>query len=144
MGQAHLDALTVSHVTGGTLCNEGSIWWFADAAGVKEHDVATVRYQIEIDDEQMADLEALRTLGGLRTKKDLVNTALTLLKWAAKRKAQGWSIVCVSETGAEMELDMPFLDAVATNSPEPKPATPVHAATRLKRPSSMRIAERVG
>lgn len=101
--------------------------------------MSTVRYQIEIDEEQMAELEELRILGGLRTKKDLWNTALTLLKWAAKRKAQGCSIVCVTERGLEMELEMPFLDAVATNSQESQPALPASASAGSRR--SVRIAD---
>jgi hypothetical protein len=98
--------------------------------GAKEHDVATVRYQIEIDTEQMAELEDLRMMGELRTKKELWNTALTLLKWAAKRKAQGWSIVCVNERGLETELEMPFLEAVVRNARESQRAESASTAPR--------------
>jgi Arc/MetJ family transcription regulator len=38
------------------------------------------RVQFELDDDQIAELEELRELGGLRTKKDLLNNAITLLK----------------------------------------------------------------
>jgi hypothetical protein len=103
--------------------------------------VATVRYQIELDEEQMAELERLRVLGGLRTKKDLWNTALTLLKWAATRKSEGWSIVCVNDRGTEKELSMPYLDAVAANSQEPQTELSAPHPIGEGRHSSMRIAD---
>jgi hypothetical protein len=100
----------------------------------------TVRFQVEIDEDQMAELENLRLLGGLRTKKDLLNNALTLLKWAARKKATGCSIVCVSSTGSEVELEMPFLDAIAAGFADQSGARPT---SRRGRPTPVDIA-RVG
>ncbi len=73
-----------------------------------------VRLQIEIDQDQMKELERLQKLGGLRTKKDLFNNALTLLKWAARERGRGASIVSVDEKARlHKELEMPFLEDVA-------------------------------
>lgn len=80
----------------------------------------TVRFQIELAQAKMKELERLRELGGMRTKKELFNTALTILKWAAQRRAQGYSIGSTNQRGESFrELDMPFLEAVAA-APEPE------------------------
>ena len=74
----------------------------------------TVRLQVEMDKEQMEDLEELLKLGGLRTKRDLLNNALTLLKWAAREKAKGNSLCSVDPNGhLHKELELPFLETVA-------------------------------
>jgi len=79
--------------------------------------MAIVRLQVEIESDQMQELERLGELGGLRTKKDLVNNAFTLLRWAAKQKAEGCAIVSVNDdNGNSKELQMPFLEEVAANS----------------------------
>lgn len=72
-----------------------------------------VRLQVEMDQEQMAELEELLKLGGLKTKKDLLNNALTLLKWAAREKAKGNAICSINEQEhMRKELEMPFLENV--------------------------------
>ena len=74
----------------------------------------TVRLQVEMDKEHMEDLEELLKLGGLRTKRDLLNNALTLLKWAAREKAKGNSLCSVDPSGRlHKELELPFLEMVA-------------------------------
>jgi hypothetical protein len=73
----------------------------------------TVRLQVEMDQEQMAELEQLLQLGGLKTKKELFNNALTLLKWAAREKAKGNAICSINEQDhMRKELEMPFLENV--------------------------------
>jgi hypothetical protein len=75
-----------------------------------------IRLQVEIDFENMEELEELQELGGARTKKDLWNNAITLLKWAAREQARGASIVSVNEAeGTYKELELPFLQTYATN-----------------------------
>lgn len=76
----------------------------------------TIRLQFEIDEDWLQVLEELRRLGGLRTKKDLLNNALTLLRWAVKQRLNGRAIVSVSPDGAERELEMPYLEAVAASA----------------------------
>jgi hypothetical protein len=73
-----------------------------------------IRLQIEIDEAQMKELERLAELSGVRTKKDLLNNALTLLKWAARQRMQGYTIQSVSQSeGTVKELEMPLLETLA-------------------------------
>lgn len=76
----------------------------------------TVRLQVEMDKEHMEEFEELLKLGGLRTKRDLLNNALTLLKWAAREKAKGNSICSVGSDGQlQKELELPLLEAIAVS-----------------------------
>src|SRR3712207_1548361 len=92
-----------------------------------------IRLQVEIEPEHMEELEELQVLGGLRTKKDLWNNAITLLKWAAREEARGASICSINEEeGTFKELELPFLQTYASNvrrklrrdnpDPDPRPA----------------------
>lgn len=55
--------------------------------------------------------------GGLRTNKELLNNALTLLKWAARERSRGRTIASVNEqTGNYNELDMTFLETAASEA----------------------------
>lgn len=74
------------------------------------------RLQVEIPKDQMNELERLQTLGGIRTKKDLLNTAFTLLQWAAREKIRGRSICSIDEiNGTYKELGLPFLENIASS-----------------------------
>jgi hypothetical protein len=74
----------------------------------------TIRLQIEIERHVMDELEDLCKLGGLKTKRDLLNNAMTLLKWAAREKSKGHSICSASPDGRiQKELELPFLESVA-------------------------------
>lgn len=76
-----------------------------------------IRFQIELDRAQMEDLDRLAMEAGLRTKKELLNNALTLLKWAARQKAAGHSILSLSHPGNVLrELEMPFLESIAATA----------------------------
>jgi hypothetical protein len=71
------------------------------------------RFQVEIDQAEMDELERLQQLGGLRTKRELLNTAMTLLKWAARERGRGCAIVSVDDRKGQLkELEMPFLEAI--------------------------------
>ena len=56
-----------------------------------------IRFQFEIDQEHMNELESLMKLGGLKTKKELLNNALTLLKWVVKQTGRGSTIAAMDE-----------------------------------------------
>lgn len=75
-----------------------------------------VRFQFEIEKERLEELEWLAGMGELKTKKDLLNNAITLLKWAVRQRINGRAIASVDEEGNERELEMPFLEAVAANA----------------------------
>jgi hypothetical protein len=81
--------------------------------------MSLVRLQIEVDEHLMAELDRLGKLGGLRTRKDLMNNAFTLLKWAVRQRVEGHAIASVNEReGVYKELEMPFLDHVSTSTQE--------------------------
>ena len=90
-----------------------------------------IRLQVEMTQDQMNELNRLQELGGLRTKKDLLNNAVTLLKWAVKEKSRGCAIVSVNEQdGVYKELEMPFLESAAAHAAHstPDPVMPNHEA----------------
>jgi hypothetical protein len=100
-----------------------------------------VRLQVEIDEKDLQELERLRELGGLRTKKELWDNAFTLLKWAAKAKASGASIFSVKEDEASYkELEMPFLERLVTKTHDQTPASP----SIVKIPSGKAVAAKAG
>ena len=71
------------------------------------------KLQVELNMEQLAGLNELQDAGGLRTKKELLDNALTLLKWAVRQKRQGHLIISMNpETGAVRELEVPYLERV--------------------------------
>jgi hypothetical protein len=75
--------------------------------------MATVRLQIDLDEGQMRDLEQMMAEGRVRTKKDLFNAALTLLRWAMKERKAGKVIASVDEKrDSYKELEMPVLSEV--------------------------------
>lgn len=75
--------------------------------------MATVRLQIEMDENRMKELEFLMQECGIRTKKDLINNALTLFKWVVNKRKSGHEIAAVnSESNRHIEFDMPALSAV--------------------------------
>ena len=68
------------------------------------------RVQFELSDERAKDLEELMRRSGIRTKKDLLNNALTLLEWAIEEKKAGRSIASIDEKEKKYkELVMPVL-----------------------------------
>ena len=81
-----------------------------------------VRLQIEVESSQLEELEGLAEIGGARTKRELFNNALTLLKWAVAQKQRGLLIVAENPfTGASRELQMPFLENVAASARRGQP-----------------------
>ena len=73
----------------------------------------TIRLQFEVEEDALREIEQLQELGGLRTRKDLLNNALTLLQWAVRQRSKGRTILSEGEDGSQRELEMPFLEAVA-------------------------------
>jgi hypothetical protein len=73
----------------------------------------TIKIQLELPESRVTELEELMSRANITTRKDLFNTALTLLDWAVREKAAGRSIASVDERQRKYrELDMPFLSAV--------------------------------
>lgn len=76
----------------------------------------TYKLQVELNQNQLDALNELQDAGGLRTKKELLDNALTLLKWAVRQKREGNLIVSMNAaTGGIRELQLPYLEAVREN-----------------------------
>jgi hypothetical protein len=85
----------------------------ATARAVFEGNVMVVRLQVELDREKNEELEAMMREGNVRTKKDLINSALTLLKWAMNERKEGRIIASVDEEkDTYKQLVMPILEVV--------------------------------
>ncbi|MEE9275081.1 MAG: hypothetical protein V3V62_07220 [bacterium] len=68
------------------------------------------RVQIDLDDRKMEELEMLLKDTGVRTRTELFNYALSLLKWAVKETKNGRQIMSIDEKGnTAKELVMPVL-----------------------------------
>lgn len=102
------------------------------------------RLQVDILQTQLEELEKLQKLGGLRSKRELWDTAFTLLKWAAKKKAQGSSVGSVNADGVYTELEMPFLEhyAAGVNTEQPDEKDQADAATSVRGTRNIRLAQR--
>ncbi len=72
-----------------------------------------VRLQLEMDESRLKVIEKLMQLTDLHTKKEFINNALTLFKWAIEERQHGRQIASVDAAGqAYRELRMPALDTV--------------------------------
>lgn len=71
----------------------------------------SVKFQIEFSEAQIENLDKLQAVGGLSTRKELINNALSLLQWAVKEVSEGRIIASVDEKGGRYkEITLPVLD----------------------------------
>jgi len=73
-----------------------------------------VRIQLDLPEDQVAELDKLMEETRLTTRKDLFNNALTLFAWAVKAKKAGRVIASVDENQHIRELVMPSLESIAS------------------------------
>lgn len=67
---------------------------------------------ITIPDERLRELDAMRERLGIKTLRELLNNALTVLEWAVEQSARGREIASVNAEGESYQpLDMPILSA---------------------------------
>lgn len=72
-----------------------------------------VRIQIELPEEKVQALEKLMKEVGIKTKKDLLNNALTFLEWAIQEVREGNSIAAVNEKENKIkEIVMPIFKSI--------------------------------
>jgi len=75
-----------------------------------------VRIQLDLPDEQVAELDERMAETKLRTRKDFFNNALTLFDWAIKQKKAGRVIAAIDESqDIVKELLMPALENVSVS-----------------------------
>jgi len=71
------------------------------------------RIQIELSEEEVAQIDQLMMLTGIRTRKEYFNNALTLMEWAINEKRVGHGIASIEDsTQSFRELVMPALQKV--------------------------------
>ena len=82
-----------------------------DRVGLRHGKERTMkRIQFELSEEYLDELEEMMRLTGIRTKKELVNNALSFLQWAINEKREGKVIASVDEKEDKYkEIIMPFI-----------------------------------
>jgi hypothetical protein len=74
------------------------------------------RLTIDLSESKQKEVNLLRDVGEVGTIKELVNYALTLLKWAMIERSKNHRICSVREEGGEtfmIEIEMPILAAAS-------------------------------
>ena len=72
-----------------------------------------IRLQFEMPEEKLKELDQLVAATGASTRKEYVNHALTLFKWAVKEIREGKTIASIDEDESVTELVMPLLQNAA-------------------------------
>lgn len=73
-----------------------------------------MRLQFEMTDNQVAELDRLTEELQLKTRKDMLDTAVTLLKWAIRERKRGRIIASLDEQQERYaEVQLPALENVA-------------------------------
>lgn len=71
------------------------------------------RFQLDISEEDLQEIEAMMEKTGVSTKKEFINNAVTLLNWAIRQREQGNSIAAIDEAAdIYRDLEMPILSKV--------------------------------
>jgi metal-responsive CopG/Arc/MetJ family transcriptional regulator len=90
-----------------------------------------VRIQLDLPDEQVAELDERMAETKLRTRKDFFNNALTLFDWAIKQKKAGRTIAAIDESqDIVKELLMPALENVTVSAAQEETVGPRSGSAR--------------
>lgn len=66
------------------------------------------RIQFEVEEDKLKEIEELQEAIGARTRTDLFNYALTLLKWALEEEEKGRIIASIDEeAGKYKQIEIP-------------------------------------
>lgn len=77
------------------------------------------RFQIDLTEDELRSIDRLGALAGLRTKKEVVLNAITLLRWAAREIMYGRMVGSINrETGAVKEVELPALSIISEKAIE--------------------------
>jgi len=70
----------------------------------------TKRFQLDLTEQEHAEMERLANLAGIKTKREFVSNALTLFRWAAAELANGRQVASIRPDGTVVkQLEMPCL-----------------------------------
>ena len=72
-----------------------------------------VRFQLEIKQSMLDEITTLVELGGFSSKKEFMNNAISLLRWAMLQRKAGNIIAAIDDQERIRELEMPCLTNIA-------------------------------
>lgn len=72
-----------------------------------------VRFQLEIKQSMLDEITSLVEMGGFSSKKEFVNNAISLLRWAMLQRKAGNIIASIDDQERIRELEMPCLTHIA-------------------------------
>ena len=82
--------------------------------------MSKTRFQFELSESRVSELERLMDTCGIETKKDLFNNALTILEWAVEEVTNGNKIASVNpQEDVYQPLQMPILREAAAKHRQP-------------------------
>lgn len=70
----------------------------------------SARINLEFREDKIEEIERLRTIGCLNTRKELFENAITLIKWSMRAKQAGKSVGFMGENDTFQEIIMPALE----------------------------------
>lgn len=80
-----------------------------------------MRIQLDLAKSRVAELDELAKRCGLKTRKDLINNALTLFEWAVEAVSEGRVIASVDEESEKFrEVTLPALRTAARHHERPE------------------------
>ncbi len=79
-------------------------------AMLKIDKVKSARINLEFREDKLDEIERLQAIGGLSTRKELFENALTLIKWSMRAKQAGKSVGFLGENDTFQEIIMPVLE----------------------------------
>jgi hypothetical protein len=88
------------------------------------------RLQFDMPENKVKELDELVEQIGLKTRTQLINSALSLFKWAVRQREEGRIIASLDEvTGQYKEIEMPGFPAVAEKRALGKKSSPLQIDT---------------
>ncbi len=88
------------------------------APAARPREAKMPRLTVNLSPAKYREISLLRRFGDASTITDLVNSALTLLKWAMLERSRGYKICAVSQIGDKTtlrELEMPMLSSAGSH-----------------------------
>ncbi len=77
----------------------------------------TTRLQFEIPEDRLEALDAIMREAGVKTRTELFNNAMTLLKWAVRQRKDGRVVASVDyDDKSFRELVMPILEDIGDST----------------------------
>ncbi len=74
----------------------------------------TKRFQMDVTERELAEIDQIATFAGMKTKKELILNALTLYRWAANELLYGRVVGSMDQSGNKVkQLEMPTLAVFA-------------------------------